>query len=88
MRHLELLCSTEQFDGQNVDFFQVDAAHAEDFLADVVGFLVHSRNLDYLIWGEKCEDCRCWPDTEVIKYGLFFLRSHTLDEIRLKRKNE
>ena len=53
MRHSNLFGSSEEFNSTYVDLFKVDAAHAEDLLADVMSLLVDSRNLDNLIWSEK-----------------------------------
>ena len=73
MRHSNLFGSSEEFDRTYVNLLQVDAAHAKDFLTDVVSFLVDTRNFNNLIWCEKGEDRGCRPDAKVVENGLLFL---------------
>ena len=86
MAHLDLFRSSEQFDSSDIDFLKIDAAHAKNFLADVMGFLVHPGDLDYFIWCEEGEDRGRWPDSQVAEDGFTALACHTLDQVRLRGK--
>ena len=71
--HSYLFGSSEEFNCPYVNLLQVNAAHAEDLLADVMSLLVDTTNLYDLIWSEEGEDRCCGPDAEIVENGLLFL---------------
>jgi len=83
MADSNFLGSSEKFDSPNIDLFQVDDTHAKYLLADVVGFLVYSGDINDFIWGEVGQDRRRWPDSQVTEDSLPSLRCHTFNKIRL-----
>lgn len=51
--HSDLFSSSEKFHCSDVDLFEVNEAHSENFLAYVMSFLVNSGYLNDLI---RCEE--------------------------------
>ena len=79
----DLLSSSEQFDSSDIDLFQVNNAHAKNFLADVVGFFVDTRDVNDFVRCEVGQNGRSRPDAQIAENCLSALRGHALDKVGL-----
>jgi len=81
VRDSDFFRPSEKFDRANIDTFQVNHSHPENFFADIVCFFVYTRDFDDLVRCEKRKDGCRGPYTQVVEDGFTRFRRHTSDQI-------